>query len=123
MSDHIGLTYLLDQPNLNAKQARWLATICEFEIEIRYIKGKENRVVDALSRWVQVNHIAAMSSYGIDLQDKILRAGKHDIRYMEIVDMLEQGDNIGIGIRTCSGIGGSTCTCTGTGAGARDLDY
>ena len=52
MSGHIGLRYLFDQLNLNARQARWFATINEFDFEIRYIKGKENRVADALSRWV-----------------------------------------------------------------------
>ena len=49
-SDHIGLRYLFDQLNLNIGQVRWLATISVFYFEIRYIKGKENRVVDALSR-------------------------------------------------------------------------
>jgi len=48
----VGLRYLFDQPNLNARQARWLATISEFDFEIRYIKGKENKVADALSRWI-----------------------------------------------------------------------
>jgi len=67
MSDHSGLRYLFDQPNMNARQARWLATISEFDFEIRYIKGKENNVVDALSRRVQVNHMSTMSSYRIDL--------------------------------------------------------
>lgn len=52
MSDHIGVRYFFDQPNLSVKQARWLATINEFNIEIRYIKGKENRVADSLSRQV-----------------------------------------------------------------------
>lgn len=50
MSDHSGLRNLFDQPNLNTKQARWLATLSEFDFEIRYIKGKENRVANALSR-------------------------------------------------------------------------
>lgn len=50
MSDHNGLKYLFYQPNLNVKQARWLATVSEFEFEIRYIKGKENKVAYALSR-------------------------------------------------------------------------
>ena len=40
MSDHSGLRYLFDQPNLNVKQARWLAMHSEFEFEIGYIKGK-----------------------------------------------------------------------------------
>jgi len=38
MSDHSGLRYLFDQPNLNVMQARWLATLSEFNFEIRYIK-------------------------------------------------------------------------------------
>ena len=38
----------LTQPNLNAKQARWLATLSELGFEIRYIKGKENQVADVL---------------------------------------------------------------------------
>ena len=57
MSDHSGLRYLFDQTNQNFKQSRWLDTLSEFEFKIRYIKGKENMVADALSRKVQVNQI------------------------------------------------------------------
>ena len=67
MSDHSGLRYLFGQPNLNAKKARWLATLCRFDFEIKYIKVKENKVVYALRKRVQVSHIVAMSSYGTDL--------------------------------------------------------
>jgi len=50
-----------------------------------------------------------MSSYGTNLQDRILRAGQHDVRYMEIVHSLQQSTGTGSG--------------TSTGAGAQDLDY
>lgn len=50
MTDHGGIKYLFDQSNLNKRQSRWLSTLREFDFEIRYIKGKENKVVDALSR-------------------------------------------------------------------------
>ena len=30
-TDHYGLKYLFDQPNLNARQARWLEFLCEFD--------------------------------------------------------------------------------------------
>ena len=50
MSYHRGLRYLFDQPNLNGRQSRCLAMISEFDFEIRYIRGKENMVVDALSK-------------------------------------------------------------------------
>ena len=65
MSDHNGLRYLFDQPNLNVRQARRLATFSDFYFEIRYIKGEEDRVVDALRRRIQVN-LSNMSSYGLD---------------------------------------------------------
>ena len=41
MIDNKRLKYLLDQPNLNARQARWLAFISEYDFEIQHIKGKE----------------------------------------------------------------------------------
>jgi len=50
MSDHSGLQYLFDQSNTNGTQTRWLATISEFNFNIRYIKGKEEKVADALSK-------------------------------------------------------------------------
>lgn len=89
MSDHIALRHLFDQLNLNTRQAIWFSMISEFDFDISYIKGKENRVADALSRRLQVNHLAVMSSYGIDLQDRILQACQQDIRYTEIMHMLQ----------------------------------
>jgi hypothetical protein len=44
MTDHYGLKYLFNQPRLNAKQARWMALMSEFDFEIKHIKGKENNV-------------------------------------------------------------------------------
>ena len=41
MSDHTGLRYLFDQSNLNARQAKWLDILSEFNLKIRYIKAKE----------------------------------------------------------------------------------
>jgi len=75
MSDHSGLMYLFDQSNLNARQARWFSMISEFYFEIRYIKGNENRVTNSLSRWIPVNNITTMISYGTDLHDRILQLG------------------------------------------------
>lgn len=65
-----------------------VATISEFDFEIRYIRGKENRVADALSRWIQVNHITTMSSYGMKLQDQILQAGQQDDKYTDLMHRL-----------------------------------
>ena len=44
-----------------------MVMISEFNFEIRYIKDKENRVVDGLNKWVHVHQLVAMSSYATDL--------------------------------------------------------
>lgn len=67
MRDHCGLRYLFDQPNLNSRHAGWLAMISEFEFDIRYINGKENRVADALRRRVKMNHVVIVRLYGTNL--------------------------------------------------------
>ena len=113
MSDHSGLRYLFDQPNLNVRKSIWLAMNNEFNFQIKYIKGKENRVAYALSNQIQVNHITNMSSFGTYLQDMILQADQQDVRYMELRHILQQstGTSTGIG----SGID--------IGAGVHDVDY
>ena len=60
-----GLKFLFDQTNINSKQASWLDFLCEFDFEIKHIKGKENKVVDSLSRKVQEMHVASGNACGI----------------------------------------------------------
>ena len=52
LTDNSSVKYLFNQPDPNARQARWRALLSEFDFEVRHIKGKENKVVDALSRRV-----------------------------------------------------------------------
>jgi hypothetical protein len=52
LADNSSVKYLFSQPDLNARQARWLSFLREFDFEVRHIKGKENKVVDALRRRV-----------------------------------------------------------------------
>lgn len=49
MSDHSGLRYIFDQPKLNAMKSIWLDMISEFDFEIKFIKGKDKMVANALS--------------------------------------------------------------------------
>ena len=65
---HCGMKYLFDQPTLNSKQARWLEFLCEFNFEIKHIKGKENKADDALSRKVHEMCLASRSIFQLDLR-------------------------------------------------------
>ena len=71
MFDNISLKYLFDQQNLNRGKARWLAFPSEYDFEIKHIKRKENKVVDALSRNAVIIFVAAISSYKTELDDKL----------------------------------------------------
>jgi hypothetical protein len=68
---HCGLKYLFDQPRLNARQARRKALINDFDFEIKHIKGKENKVADALSRSVHDIHLATSSLGESDIKQRI----------------------------------------------------
>ena len=71
MSDNISLKYLFDQQILNAHQARWLASLSEYDFEMKHIKGKENKVADAPSRNSIPHCLVVFSSYKTNLQDLI----------------------------------------------------
>ena len=49
-TDHKSLKYLMDQPNLNIRQRRWLDVVKDYDCEILYHPGKANVVADSLSR-------------------------------------------------------------------------
>ena len=67
MNAHSVLRYLSNQPNIKSRQDTWLDTLSDFDFETGYIKGKENRVADALSRRVHANHISTMRPYGTSI--------------------------------------------------------
>ena len=69
MTDNKGVKYLLDQPNLNARQARWLDFLSEYDFEIQHFKGKENKVADALSRNARLNFATVIRTYTTYLEE------------------------------------------------------
>ncbi len=48
--DNVTLKYFATQLKLSSKQVRWQATLALFNVDIRHKPGKENIVLDALSR-------------------------------------------------------------------------
>ena len=48
-TDNVSMKYLFEQPDLNARKARWLDFLREYHFELKHIKGNENNIVNALS--------------------------------------------------------------------------
>ena len=87
-SDHKSLEYIFTQKDLNAHQQRWSELLSEYDFKISYIKGKENKVADALSRRP---HISAISTIQVNLYDWIREQWGNDQWYVEIRSALEKG--------------------------------
>ena len=68
-SDHRSLQYIFTQPNLNARQRRWMEFLCEYDFEMKYIQGKENVVAEALSHR---RHVISSMTLSVDLRSQIL---------------------------------------------------
>ena len=84
MTNNKGLKYLLDQPNLNARQARWLSFLSEYDFEIQHIKGKENKVVNPLRRNTKLNFTTTISTYASDLNEHLKEGVKQDEIYQKL---------------------------------------
>ena len=69
---------------MNARQARWLAFLSEYNFEIKHIKGKENKVADALRRNANLNCLSSVSSYKTKLYDKFEYGVKMDKDYQKL---------------------------------------
>jgi hypothetical protein len=54
-----------------------MALLSEFDFEIKHIKGKENRVVSALSISMKTIHLAVVSTCEIDVKERIKMHKKH----------------------------------------------
>ena len=84
MSNNTSLKYLFDQQDMNARQARWLDFLSEYDFQIKHIKGKEKKVVDALSKNANLNFIFIVTSYKTELDDKFEHGVKMDKDYQNL---------------------------------------
>lgn len=51
ITDHSSIKYLLTQPNLSGRQARWLEKLQGLDLSIVYRPGPQNHIADSLSRF------------------------------------------------------------------------
>jgi hypothetical protein len=95
LTDNSGVKFLFNQLDLNARQAISLALLSEFEFELRHIKGKENKVADALSRRICGLFEISISMAERDIEQRIKDASSNDEKYIKIVvDLQNNVENI-----------------------------
>jgi hypothetical protein len=81
---------MFDQPKLNARKARWMALLSEFDFKIKHIKGKENKVVDALSRSMKTIHLATMSTCEMNVRERVRNAQETYIFFQTVTSYLDK---------------------------------
>jgi hypothetical protein len=91
MIDHCGLKHLFDQTKCNARQARWMALLSNFDFEIKHIKGKENRMVDSLSRSIKMIHLAMVSTCEKNVKERIRNSQETYAFFKTMTSYLRQG--------------------------------
>ena len=62
----------------------------EYDFDIKHIKGKENKVVDALSRRVHLMHAMVIIMHRSDLKRIILDVVVTDQHYLQVKEILQQ---------------------------------
>ena len=65
-----------------------MAFLSEFDFEVKHIKGKENRVADALSRRTHKVYEITMSQLESNLGSKIKASNIHDVEYENLLNKL-----------------------------------
>jgi hypothetical protein len=88
MTYHCGLRHLFDQPKLNARKPSWMAILREFDFEIKHIKGKENRVADALSRSIKIIHLETVRNCEMDVRKRVKSAQEIDALFKTMTSYL-----------------------------------
>jgi hypothetical protein len=92
-SDHNSLKYLLEQKDLNERQQKWVSRIQAYDFDIEFVKGKNNVVVDALSRRPS---IFSMSGVSVDWKDHLVLEYAKDQFACQLLDGQVQDDNFRI---------------------------
>ena len=89
-TDNMSLKYLFDLRDLNSRQARWLAFLSEYHFELKHIKGKENKIVDALSRQDHMLYEVTLIQTDSDSHERIRTKNKVDRFNVEILKKVQE---------------------------------
>jgi hypothetical protein len=87
-----------------------MAFLSEFDFEIKHIKGKENKVADALSRSIKTIYLIVVSTYETNVKERVKNAQETDTFFQTVTWYLEQ-EPTGIKYEGYQMIDGGLLTC------------
>ena len=80
----------MEQKVITPSQCTWLAQLMAYDYEILYKKGRENKIVDALSRFPgQDLSCMALSSISHVLYQQVLHSYENDLGIQKIIGELQ----------------------------------
>jgi len=88
-TDHNGLWFFLEQKQLQERQQMWVRRLHAYDFDIEYVKGKQNIVVDALSRRPAT---LSLMNIALDWRAQLLVEYSKDKFAYEILDGLVMDD-------------------------------
>ena len=88
--NNMSLKYLFDQLDLNVRQAIWLAFLSEYHLQLKHIKGKENKVSNALSRRTHMIYEVALSQTDAYFHENIRVTNEVDPFYVEVLKKVQE---------------------------------
>lgn len=83
-TDHHSLTSYFNQPTLNSRKLQWVCFLSAFNFNIKHLKGKENWLVNALSRKVNFLYKISCSEWRTTFIELIEKAVEKDQNYQQI---------------------------------------
>ena len=90
LTDNNPLTYILTTPNLDALGHRWVAALAGYNMTIKYLKGPDNKVADALSQIETMLDPETITELLNHAKGTGPRAETEDIRVMEEEERADQ---------------------------------
>ncbi len=91
-TDHSPITEIFKGRNLDGRLAQWCLTIQAYSPEIKYTKGRQNVVADALSRNVYVRAVTDASPIPNFNTEDLCSAQREHHLWKKVIHTLESGD-------------------------------